>query len=232
MKRSESTQHPAREKEGILLPYGGSVDVVLSKKFLEMLLARNRKQREELMRALAELDETDVIIRKRLREIGVGSEEVEMDITQRKKKVFRPDIRDGLMADALYEVYEKVMGNNEEAKKKNYGLNPIDVIAYLFVMVDINHYGRDDFHCNGKRPFFEFFIDKVRPELRDVHGITRKTMSNRINGALSCLYLSPEERNGLPEGLRRQNKRIENDFNVVCGIFHKTRLGKILFDHA
>lgn len=230
MKRSESIQHPVREKEGVSLPYDGSMGAELSTKFLETLLKEDREDRENLMKFVARIDARDAIIQKLLHRKEVSNME-ETDITQPKKKVFRSDVKDSMMADALYEVYDKVLGNNEKARKKNYGLTPIDLIAYLFVMVDVCRYGRDDFHENGKRPFFDFFIAKVRPELRDVRGITRKTMSNRINWELSCLYLSPEEKNSLPDGLKRQNKSIENKFNTICGIFHTTRLGKMLLAH-
>lgn len=199
------------------------------KKFLVMILIEDEKQRNELKKLLAQLDKKDAIIRNRLKKITAkANKEDVLDVTQRKKKVFLQTIPENEMADALYEVYEKILGNNEKAREKNYGLKPIDLIAYLYIMVDIKNYGRYDFHENGKQPFFEFFIEKVRPELKNVHGVTRRTMSNRINQDFSWLYLSPEGKKNKPEKLQKKIEEIEKAFNTICGIFHNTKLGKKL----
>ena len=208
----------------------GSYNRDSEKKFLVLILSDNEKKREELMSVLERLDEQDRKIRKRLHEITTDDDEViEPDP---KKKVFRSDIKDSMMADAMYEVYEKTLGDNEEARKKNYSFKPIDLMAFLFIMVDIYHYGRDDFHKNGKRPFFEFFIAKVRPELGEIRGITRETMGNRIRRDFDCLYLTDEEKAKKPLGFQIRIKGVEKDFHTICGIFHKTRLGTILHNNT
>ena len=208
----------------------GSYNRDSEKIFLVLILSDNEKKREELMSVLERLDEQDRKIRKRLHEITTDDDEViEPDP---KKKVFRSDIKDSMMADAMYEVYEKTLGDNEEARKKNYSFKPIDLMAFLFIMVDIYHYGRDDFHKNGKRPFFEFFIAKVRPELGEIRGITRETMGNRIRRDFDCLYLTDEEKAKKPLGFQIRIKSVEKDFHTICGIFHKTRLGTILHNNT
>ena len=206
---------------------GGSYNRVSERTFLVAILTSDEKQREELKKVLAQLDEKDAKIRKRLHEITT-EEDDELREPDPKKKVFRSDIKDNMMADALYEVYEKTLGDSAEAKKHKYDFSPIDLIAFLFIMVDLYHYGRDDFHRNGKRPFFEFFIEKVRPELKNKRGITRETMGNRIRKDFDCLYLSPKDKESLPKGVKTLAKSIESNFQAVCGIFHKTRLGGIL----
>jgi len=210
---------------------GGSYNRESEKTFLVGILTSDEKQREELKKVLAQLDEKDAKIRKRLHEITTEEDEV-LSEPDPKKKIFRMDIKDKMMADALYEVYENMVGDSEEAKKNKRDFSPIDLIAFLFIMVDLYHYGRDDFHNNGKRPFFEFFIEKVRPELEDKRGITRETMGNRIRKDFDCLYLTSKEKENLPIGMRTHYKSIESNFQTVCGIFHNTRLGKILEKNA
>ena len=180
------------------------------------------------MSVLERLAEEDRKIRKRLHDIIADDDDDVVVEPDPKKKVFRQDIKDSMMADAMYEVYEKTLGDNDEARKKNYSFKPIDLMAYLFIMVDICQYGRDDFHKNGKRPFFEFFIEKVKPELKEVRGITRETMGNRIRKDFDCLYLTEDEKAKKPIGFQIHIKSVEKDFQIICGIFHKTRLGTIL----
>ncbi len=205
---------------------GGGSNHEDEKKFLVFILSDNEKKREELISVLERLDEENRKIRKRLHYITANDDEVIEP--NPKKKVFRQDFKDSMMADAMREVYEKTLGDNKEARKNNYRFKPIDLMAYLFIMVDIYHYGRNDFHKNGKRPFFEFFIEKVRPELKEVRGITRETMGNRIRKDFDCLYLTEDEKANKPIGFQIHIKSIENDFQIICGIFHKTRLGTIL----
>jgi len=197
------------------------------RKFLVAILADDEKKREELKMVLEQLDAQDFKIRRRLQEIR-DDEDDELKEISPKKKVFRADIKENMMANALCEVYEKTLGDNEEAKSKHYDFKPIDLIAYLYIMVDIYNYGRYDFHKNGKRPFFEFFITKVRPELGVTRGITRETMGNRIRKDFDCLYLSDEDKAKKPTGLQKQYESVKKDFQTICGIFHKTRLGTIL----
>lgn len=197
------------------------------RKFLVAILADDEKKREELKMVLEQLDAQDFKIRRRLKEIR-DDEDDELKEISPKKKVFRADIKENMMAHALCEVYEKTLGDNEEAKSKHYDFKPIDLIAYLYIMVDIYNYGRYDFHKNGKRPFFEFFITKVRPELGVTRGITRETMGNRIRKDFDCLYLSDEDKAKKPTGLQKQYESVKKDFQTICGIFHETRLGTIL----
>ena len=206
---------------------GGRYSREPEKKFLVLILSDNEKKREELKSILKRLDEEDRKIRKRLHDI-IADNDNGVTEPNPKKKVFRRDIKDNMMASAMHEVYEKTLGDSEEAQKKNYSFKPIDLMAYLFIMVDICHYGRDDFHKNGKRPFFEFFIEKVKPELKEVRGITRETMGNRIRKDFDCLYLTENEKAKKPIGFQIHIKSVEKDFQTICGIFHKTRLGTIL----
>ena len=190
-------------------------------KMLMGILADNEKRRQLLRQELDLLDGQDARVRRQLHDMAMADEESGARPRSRKKKVFRPDISERMMADILHEVYERVIGGSGKSGKGVCDISPIDLIAYLFIMVDTCHYGRDDFHTNGKRPFFEFFVEKVRPELRGVRGITRETMGNRINKEFDCLYQTAREKERLNEGMRRHNRGIEKNFETVCGIFHK-----------
>ena len=200
------------------------------KKFFVMILEHDEKRCKELERILAGLKEQDAKILKRLHEITVNEAQDDIEPNP-KKKVFRRDIKDTMMAEAMYDVYEKIFGDEAKKKHENYDFSPIDLIAYLFIMVDIHQYGRPDFHYNGKRPFFEFFIENVKPELKGKRGITRETMGNRINKVFDCLYLTSEAKEKQTARTRSLNKRIEDNYQTVCGKFHKTRLGGILQKH-
>ena len=189
---------------------------------MKRILKRYAEQRKELKRVLAGMDETDAMIRRRLHEIGVNEDEMEAEESPHKRELFRSGISEKLMADAIYEVCDKLLGNNDRIK-------PVDLVAYLFIMVDVYGYGRHDFHRNGKRPFYEFFLEMVRPEWKDVRGMARRTMCNRINEDFSWLYIPEGERKCKPEGLRMMYQEIEREFDAVCGNFHSTRLGRILF---
>lgn len=200
------------------------------KKFLVMVLEYDEQRRKKLEEILAGLKEQDAKILKRLHEITVNEAQDDIEPNP-KKKVFRRDIKDTMMAEAMYDVYEKIFGDEAKKKHENYDFSPIDLIAYLFIMVDIHQYGRPDFHYNGKRPFFEFFIENVKPELKGKRGITRETMGNRINKVFDCLYLTSEAKEKQTAKTRSLNKRIEDNYQTICGKFHKTRLGGILQKH-
>lgn len=199
-------------------------------KFLVSILVENERQREELQRLLQRSDAINAILRKRLDEIAKegNTPPKKADTT---KEVFKDGIQEHLMAEAMREVYDKTTGNGEEAMRRKRIIDPIDLMALLFIMVDIHNYGNDNFHNKGKRPFFIFFTTKVVPELNGKRGISRKTMSNRINTEFSCLYQTDTAKKKLPEGLRFNNMDIERDFYWICGIFHKTKLGTILHKH-
>lgn len=193
---------------------------------LSLIVKNHKKYKETLKKALEVVDQTDAEIREYMHEMAPNEEDEISEESLPEKKVFCEEVKDLVMADAMYEVCERTFGDNEEAKQ--FDLRPIDLIAYLFIMTDLYGYGRYDFHKNGKRPFFQFFTKYVRPDLKEVRGITRKTMGNRINNDFDCLYLSEEDKKNLPAGLKKHYEHIEKEFQAVCGIFHSTRLGKIL----
>lgn len=188
------------------------------KAVLTQILADDERRRKVLTQELGWLDKQDTLVRRALREMVAADEATGAWPEVGKRKVFRHDISERMMADALCEVYEELVGSGR--------LSAIDLMAYLFIMVDTHHYGRDDFHTNGKRPFFEFFVERVRPELAGRRGVTRKTMGNRINREFDCLYLTVRERERMSAGMRRRVRNIEENFHAVCGVFHKTALGK------
>ena len=197
---------------------------------LSMILKNHRQYKESLTEALELVNQTDAEVREYMHETASNEEEEEIPTESLpEKKVFCEEIKDHVMADAMYEVCERALGDSKEAKQ--FDLRPIDLMAYLFIMIDLYGYGRYDFHKNGKRPFFQFFIDFVKPDWDGIRGITRKTMGNRINDDFDCLYLSEAEKKNLPAGVRKHYECIEKDFQTVCGIFHSTRLGKILKKH-
>lgn len=211
----------------------GSYNPATERRFLYIVLKGIEEQEKKLDEQKAILEDQASKVRQRLRELP-EEEDGGLDEPEKlfKKHVFHVDIDNGYMANALYLVYEHYKKNN----KFNNEFKIIDLIAYLFVMVDILGYGRHDFHYNGKKPFFDFFVTMAVPELEKkdgigTRGITRESMRNRINDKLLCLYPSSTPKSQLPTGEKIRVKQIENEFCDICGNFHKTKYGTLLKKH-
>ena len=211
----------------------GPYSPATERRFLYVVLKVIEEQEKKLDEQKAILEDQASKVRQRIRELP-EEEEGGLDEPEKlfKKRVFHADVDNGHMANALYLVYEHYKKNN----KFNNEFKIIDLIAYLFVMVDILGYGRHDFHVNGKKPFFDFFVSMAVPELEKkdgigTRGITRESMRNRINDKLFCLYPNSTPKSQLPTGEKMRVKQVENEFCDICGNFHKTKYGAILKKH-
>lgn len=195
---------------------GGDDNVVITnssdRRFLVFILKGNKRQQDMLEMQLMAIKEQNLQIEKRLRQLSVSQEE-----TPVKKKLFHCNIQEDEMAHALWEVYSYY----DKESKFTTEFQPIDLMAYLFVMLAVYGYGRDDFRQNAKQPFFDFFIKKVAPELEGMKRINRKTMGNRINDELAFLFeqQAPERPMSINERINRKKK--ENQFVEICDFFHK-----------
>lgn len=218
---------------GFCPPFGGGggddpFDYEEEEKFLISILVTNEETRQKLLEALKLLDKRDNIVLMRLNRIPHKHDGVVSIHKSLPKKLFHEKIEEDKMAVALFDVYEKMLGNSAMRKGVHYDFKPVELIAYLFMVVALCHYGRYEFEKNGKKPFFDFFIKKVRVELYGKHGVTRRTMTNHVNALAGWLFLTDEEKSRKPKPVQNSNKYIEKNYKTVSGIFHNTKYGKWL----
>ena len=189
------------------------------RRFLALILIDIEKQKAILEKEVSE-------IRKRMRQLPEdhNDEGQEDELEQDGKSVFNKYIDENHMADALFEVYEQYRSNN----LFNKDFKPIDLIAYMFVMVDRFGYGRLDFRSNAQKPFFDFFKRKVVPDLEGTRGNTRESMGNRLRGRMRYLYPNTPPKSQLLMSKRLVAEKTEKEYIEVCGNFHKTQYGAIL----
>ena len=198
------------------------------KLLLVTILLNDGKARKQLYEVLKILDQREGAIRKRLNQL---SHEDDMAASMRKpepKMLFHENIDEDELAAALLEVYDKMIGNSAQRKGAIADFKPAELMAYLFMVIALHHYGHYEFEKNGKKPFYEFFIDKVTPDLYGKRGVTRKTMSNYVKPLAEWMLLSDEDKAKLPKPVQNINKGIEKKYNLVCGNFHNTAYGKKL----
>jgi len=200
-------------------PTGGDdpVPPMSERRFLAFILIRIKEQQENLNRLASE-------VRTHIHQLPEEDWEEEETVNPSCKSVFNEYIKEDHMADALFEVYEHYRKNNLFNKE----LKPIDLIAYLFVMVDTFGYGRLDFRSNGQKPFFDYFMKKVVPDMENTRGNTRESMGNRLRGKMKCLYPNTKPLNQLSPNKRLEVIKTKNEFFDVCGNFHKTKYGAFL----
>lgn len=189
------------------------------RRFLALILIDIEKQK-------AILDKQASEIRIRMRQLPEDDDDTNMDesVETDSRPVFNEYINENYMADALFEVYEHYRSKN----LFNKDFKPIDLVAYLFVMVAIFGYGRIDFRSNAQKPFFDFFKKKVVPDLASTRGNTRESMGNRLRGKMQYLFPNSTPKNQLPTSKRLEAEKAEKEFLEVYGNFHKTKYGAIL----
>lgn len=185
------------------------------RKFLVIVKNRLEKQKKEVEKQILE-------ICARLRQLPGDDEGIKDKSEKKSKRLFKKGIDEDEMADALYEVYAGCRSKN----LFNADFKPIDLIAYLFAMVALKGYGRLDFRSNAKKPFFDFFVKKVAPDLEGVRDNTRESMGNRLRGKLECLFLKHGDRPQMPKSVIQEEERIRSEYEKICGIFHKTQFGR------
>lgn len=203
---------------------GGPYNNNEERDMLVAILLEDGEMRKRLLTALEVLDRRDGRIHKRLNEID---NKVKIHEPQ-PKMIFDERIEEVQMIASLSDVYDKMLGNSAKRKNVHYDLKPVELMAYLFIVIARCHYGRYEFEKNGKQPFFNFFIEKVVPELYGKRGVTRKTMSNYVKPLADWLLLSDDERAKKPKPVQNGNRGIEKMYETVCGNFHNTKYGKWL----
>lgn len=198
------------------------------KQLLVEILVNDGKTRKQLYAALEILDQREGAIRKRLNQLSHGEDVTDSIREPKPKMLFHENIDEDKLAAALLEVYDKMIGNSAQRKGNIADFKPAELMAYLFMVIALNHYGRYEFEKNGKQPFFEFFIEKVTPDLYGKRGATRKTMSNHVKPLAEWLLLTDEDKVKQPKPVQNINKGIEKKYDLVCGNFHNTAYGKKL----
>ena len=198
------------------------------RELLVAILAKDGKTRKMLLEVLEMLDMKEADIRKRINQLDHEGG-AKMNINEPlPRMIFHKRIDENQMAAAMYEVYDKMLGNSAKRKNAHYDYKPIELMAYLFMVVALCHYGRYEFKKNGKKPFFEFFMAKVCLELYGKRGVTCRTLNTYVNTLADWFYLTDEEKSKKPAPVQNSKRSLEKQYKIVCRIFHNTKYGKWL----
>lgn len=194
------------------------------RQFLAVVLKRIDEQRKAL-------DSQEQEVRERIRQLPPDDDDQDSNVEQEEKKkkeeskpLFHEKIDEEKMAKALFEVYERYRNGKMFCKT----FKPVDLMAYMFVMIARCGYGNEHFKTCGQSRFCEFFVQKVVPELRDVRGNTRKSMCNRLVGRLKNLLP------GAPNKILLKGKALSDyeiskeKYDEIYGFFQETEYGKYL----
>ena len=141
--------------------------------------------------------------------------------------IFRPDIDENGMANAFYELHEHFFGTDREEMIDGPYRNELAFAAYLFMLVDYYHLGRDNFYDNAVKPFYEFIKCKVMPGMQG----TRRTFSTRVKVDMEYLRLSCKAKAELTPVQKKLAEPLERNFQRICGNFQRTKYGKQLNEY-
>ena len=135
--------------------------------------------------------------------------------------IFKPFVDENKLSDCFYCIYQKFFGALPTEKLEGDYNKPIDLIAYLFVLVEWEKLGNYTFSEKCKKPFFEYINKKV---VIDKIGMTERTFHNRVTRTLDDFRnkLSTEPISSKFKRECWKNDLFIKDFLKVLGIFHGT----------
>ena len=135
--------------------------------------------------------------------------------------IFKPFVDENKLSDCFYCIYQKFFGALPTEKLEGDYNKPIDLIAYLFVLVEWEKLGNYTFSEKCKKPFFEYINKKV---VIDKIGMTERTFHNRVTRTLDDFRnkLSTEPVSSKFKGECWKNDFFIKDFLKVFEIFHGT----------
>lgn len=141
--------------------------------------------------------------------------------------LFKPFVDENKLSDCFYGIYQKFFGALPTERLEGDYKKPIDLIAYLFVLVEWEKLGNYTFSEKCKKPFFEYINKKV---VIDKIGMTERTFHNRVTRTMDDFRnkLSTEPISSKFKGECWKNDLFIKDFLKVLEIFHGTEYYKEL----
>lgn len=134
--------------------------------------------------------------------------------------IFNPVIDENRLADCFYEIHSHFFGTNA----KDMLLNDCDEAgfsAYLFVLVENENLGGDNFKARGQGKFYDYMQAKVFPAVKLP---THRTFSNRVANVENLFHLTPRQ-------LLKVTDKVDFDFRnfqKITKFFYNTRYYKEL----
>lgn len=135
--------------------------------------------------------------------------------------LFRPFVDENKLSDCFLYIFQKFFGALPTETLDGYYKKPIDLIAYLFILVEWERLANYIFSEKCKKPFFEFVKEKVLVEKLDT---TERTFHNRLTVTMGDFRnnLMKEPISSNFKGERWKKDFFIKDFLKVVEIFHGT----------
>ena len=135
--------------------------------------------------------------------------------------LFRPFVDENKLSDCFLCIFQKFFGALPTETLDGYYKKPIDLIAYLFILVEWERLANYIFSEKCKKPFFEFVKEKVLVEKLDT---TERTFLNRLTVTMGDFRnnLMKEPISSNFKGERWKKDFFIKDFLKVVEIFHGT----------
>lgn len=134
--------------------------------------------------------------------------------------LFKPYVDENKFAICLRDIYDYFFGPLSTNKLLGCYHKDIDLAAYLYILVEKEKLGNETFSEKGKKPFFDFLINKANITF----SMTRRSYSDRI-----AITMNDFRRNLLNEPSQSKYNRscwqqdlFIKDFLQVMAIFHAT----------
>lgn len=134
--------------------------------------------------------------------------------------IFNPIINEDQLADCFYQIYSNFFGANAKEKLLN-DCDEAGFSAYLFVLVENENLGGDNFKTRGQGKFYDYMKAKVFPAVKLP---TPRTFSNRVANVENLFYLTPRQ-------LLNITDKVDFDFRnfqKITKFFYDTRYYKEL----
>lgn len=179
----------------------------------------SKKQLEDRLvvlvtRLIEDAKEVD-FIRKELAKWNDDEEYLSLD-----SGLFKPYVDENKFAICLRDIYDYFFGPLSTNKLLGCYHKDIDLAAYLYILVEKEKLGNETFSEKGKKPFFDFLINKANITF----SMTRRSYSDRI-----AITMNDFRRNLLNEPSQSKYNRscwqqdlFIKDFLQVMAIFHAT----------
>lgn len=134
--------------------------------------------------------------------------------------IFNPIINEDQLADCFYQIYSNFFGANAKEKLLN-DCDEAGFSAYLFVLVENENLGGDNFKARGQGKFYDYMQAKVFPAVKLP---THRTFSNRVANVENLFHQTPRR-------LLKVTDKVDFDFRnfqKITKFFYNTRYYKEL----
>lgn len=149
------------------------------------------------------------------------------DTTAPTYGIFKPFVDEEKLSKCFHTVFQKFFGALPTEKLEGNYRNPIDLTAYLFILVEWEGLGNYVFREKCKKPFFDYINKKV---IVEGIGVTERTFQNRLTVTMGDFRekLSKEPTSSRFKGECWKNDLFIRDFLRVVEVFHGTEYYKEL----